>query len=127
MRQYVDANILIWHLRGEKKAGDLLRRLSREEGHELWTGAPQRAEIVLYMKPEEETDTLAALANLKTQPLTQTLVDRAGVLFRRWHPTHGMDANDAFLAAMALETGGRIVTLNMKRFPDPGLNVLKGW
>ena len=127
MKQFIDANIFIWHLRGEKKARDLLRRLTREEGHELWTGAPQRGEVVFFMKPEEEKATYAALANVKTQSLTQSLVDRAGVLFRRWHPTHGMDVNDAFLAAMALESGGRIVTLNVKHFPDPGLNVLKGW
>ena len=53
MRAYVDSDILIWHLRGSRKAVSLLRALSREPGTELWVGALQRAEVVFFMRPDE--------------------------------------------------------------------------
>jgi len=54
-------------------------------------------------------------------------IDVAGALYRKWHLTHGMDANDAILAATVMQTGGRIYTLNIRHFPLPEINVHKGW
>ena len=127
MRIYVDSDILIWHLRGERRAATLLRRLSRAAGTELWTGAMQRAEVVFFMRPNEETATVSFLSRLHTQPVTQAIVDRAGALYRRWHPSHGIGVNDALLAATAQSTGGRIVTQNVKHYPMPDVLVQKGW
>jgi len=39
MRAYVDSDILIWHLRGQVKAAQVLRGLSAESGTELWSDA----------------------------------------------------------------------------------------
>jgi len=50
-------------------------------------------------------------------------VDAAGVIYRRWHPSHGIDVNDAFLAATAIQTGGEIFTLDAKHYPMPGVTV----
>ena len=108
MRAYIDADILIWHLRGERKAMNLLRRLRDGGGYDLWTGAMQRAEVVFFMRPEEEDHTLLFLAQFQTAPIDQTLVDEAGSLYRQWNASHGIDANDALLAAAAKLTGGRI-------------------
>lgn len=58
MRAYVDSDVLIWHLRGDRKALIFLQRLHRSKGYELWVGAMQRAEVVFFMKPEEEKITL---------------------------------------------------------------------
>jgi predicted nucleic acid-binding protein len=90
-------------------------------------GAPQRAEITFFMKPGEEGHTLAVLSQLKTQPMTQSIVDRATPLYRKWNPSHGIDTNDVILAAMSMETGGRIYTLNVRHFPMPGLDIVKAW
>lgn len=46
MRAYIDSDVLVWHLRGECRALDFLRRLRDDGEHELWTGTMQRAEIV---------------------------------------------------------------------------------
>ena len=46
MRAYIDSDVLIWHLRGETSAGNLLVRLRDEEHDDLYTGAMQRAEVV---------------------------------------------------------------------------------
>jgi len=127
MRAYIDSDVLIWHLRGETRAGKLLARLRDEEHYDLYTGAMQRAEVVFFMKPEEEKDTELFLSQIKTQSVDQELVDSAGVLYRKWNPSHGIDVNDAILAASVIRTGGRIYTLNVKHFPMPGLNVQKAW
>lgn len=127
MRVYVDSDVLIWHLRGEKKAAAALRRLAETERVELWTGAMQRAEIVFFMRPSEEAATLSLLSHLKTQPVTQAIVDLAGVLYRRWHRSHGVDVNDALLAASVATMGGRIVTQNVKHYPMPDVTADKAW
>jgi len=127
VRVYVDSDVLIWHLRGDKRAASLLRCLAHTEGMELWTGAMQRAEVVFFMRPEEEAATLSLLSRFKTQPVTQAIVDLAGALHRRWHSSHGVDVNDALLAASAATTGGKIVTRNIRHFPMPDVVVEKAW
>ena len=42
MRAYLDADILIWHLRGEQKALRFLQKLVASREYELWVGAMQR-------------------------------------------------------------------------------------
>jgi len=127
MRAYIDADVLIWHLRGEKKAKDLLIHLRDQDRYELYTGAMQRAEVVFFMRPEEEDETALFLSAIKTVPVDQRIVDIAGTLYRQWHSVYGIDVNDAILAATVMETGGRIYTLNVKHFPMPEINVQRGW
>lgn len=126
-RAYVDADILIWHLRGESRAAELLRRLAKEPKTSLWIGAVQRAEIVFFTRPNEITATRALLSQFKTHPVTEEIVDRGGEIYRAFHPSHAIDVNDALLAAMVLEQGASLYTLNMKHYPMPGLRVIKGW
>lgn len=127
MRAYVDPDVLIWHLRGDHKALRFLQRLRKSEEYELWTGAMQRAEVVFFMKPEEEAATGLFLSQFKTAPIDQRIVDAAAALYRRWQPSHGLNINDAILAATVLQTGGQIFCLNTKHYPMPGLLVKKAW
>ena len=127
MRAYIDADILIWHLRGEKRAKNLLMRLRDKDGYALYTGAMQRAEVVFFMRPEEEVETALFLSQFKTESVDQEIVDIAGALYRKWNPSHGIDANDAILAATVMQTGGCIFTLDSKHFPMPELNIQRGW
>ena len=127
MRAYVDSDILIWHLRGQAKAADLLRRLSAEAETDLWIGALQRAEVVFFMRPAEVVATRTFLSRFKTEPVTQAIVDHGGEFYRRWHPSHGIHVNDAILAATAAATGGKIYTLNLKHYPMPDVVAVKGW
>ena len=127
MRAYIDSDILIWHLRGEKKAAKFLNKLSQSAEYELWIGAIQRAEIVFFMRLEEEEDTELFLSHFHTAPIDQKIVDTAGRFYRKWHPSHGTDINDTLLAATASETGGHVFTLNKKHYPMPDVIVKKPW
>lgn len=127
MRAYIDADVLIWHLRGKKQAQDFLIRLRDQDAYELYTGALQRAEVIFFMRPDEEEATELFLSQFKTEPVDQEIVDAAGILYRKWQPSHGIDVNDAILAATSIRTGGRIFTLNIKQYPMPEVNVQKAW
>ena len=127
MRAYIDSDVLIWHLRGERRAAKLLQTLRDSGKFELWTGCLQRAEIIFFMRPEEEEATLLLLDELKTAPVDQSTVDLGAVLFRKWHPSHGVDVHDCILAATSMQTGGQIFTLNKKHYPMPEISVTKAW
>lgn len=127
MKAFVDADVLIWHLRGERKACSFLRRLLDDPSVELWTGAMQRAEILFFMRPAEEEKTLLLLSQFKTAPADQAVIDEAGRLYRRWNPSHGMDANDAILAATVLLNGGVLYTINKRHYPMSDVAVQKAW
>lgn len=106
MKAFIDSNILIWHLRGERKALNLLKKLRDEEKYELWTGAMQRAEGVFFMQPTEEEATLLFLSQFQTAPVDQRIIDKAGEWYRRWNPRYETDVNEAILAATAIQTNG---------------------
>jgi predicted nucleic acid-binding protein len=127
MKAFIDSDVLIWHLRGEHKALNLLKKLRDKEKFELWTGAMQRAEVVFFMRPVEEEATLLFLSQFQTAPVDQGIIDKAGGLYRQWHPRHGLDINDAILAATALQIGGKIYTLNTKHYPMPEVAVQRAW
>ena len=127
MRAYVDSDVLIWHLRGEEKAAKMLRSVASDESVALWIGALQRAEVVFFMRENEIAATRAFLSLFKTAAVTAELVDAGGDLYRRWPPSHGIDVNNAILAATALASGGTIYTLNTKHYPMPGVRVQRAW
>jgi predicted nucleic acid-binding protein len=127
MRAYIDSDVLIWHLRGERRALNFFRTFKQKGEYELWVGAMQRAEVVFFMRPEEEEATELFLSQFKTAPVDQAIIDMAGVLYRKWHPGHGIDINDAILAATAIKTGGVIYCLNRKHYPMTALVVHRAW
>ncbi len=127
MRAYVDADVLIWHLRGAEKATEFLSALSRDPSFELWIGAMQRAEVVFFTQPDEEEATRLVLERFETTPLTAAIVDLGAQYYQRWHPSHGIDINDALLAASATTTGGKIFTLNVEHYPMPNVLVDEAW
>jgi predicted nucleic acid-binding protein len=127
MRAYIDSDVLLWHLRGDLRALERLRQLRDDETVQLWTGAMQRAEVVFFMRPDEEASTELFLSQFRTAPVDQEVVDLAGALYRKWHPSHGIDPNDALLAATAIRTGGRIYTLNTRHYPMPDVTLEPAW
>jgi predicted nucleic acid-binding protein len=127
MKAFIDSDILIWHLRGEKKALRFLKKIHDIEKHELWTGAMQRAEVIFFMRPQEEGDTILFLSQFQTAPVNQKIVDLAGEYYRTWNPKNGMDINDAILAATAHLNGGKIYTLNNKHYSISDVIIQRAW
>jgi predicted nucleic acid-binding protein len=127
VKAFVDADILICHLRGENKAYRFLRGLLADPSVELWTGSMQRAEVLFFMRPAEEEQTMLLLSQIKTAPADQSVIDEAGRLYRKWNPSRGVDANDAILAATVLLNGGILYTQNKKHYPMKEVAVQKAW
>jgi predicted nucleic acid-binding protein len=127
MRTYIDSDVLIWYLRGELQARRFFRKISKNRDLDLWIGALQRAEIVCFMRPHEETLTLEFLSRFKTADVSQRIVDAGALLYRKWGKSHGTDVNDAMLAATVVGSHGHLFTLNAKHFPMPELTVTKAW
>ena len=127
MRAYVDADVLIWHLRGVATARGFIAGLRANPAYELWVGAMQRAEILFFMRPGEEAATHALLSQFKTAPVEQATVDAAGEIYRHWNPSHGIGVNDAILAATVRATGGKLYSLNTRHFPMEDILVEQAW
>ena len=127
MRAYVDADVLIWHLRGMETARGFIAGLRASPAYELWVGAMQRAEIVFFMRPDEEAETLGLFSQFKTAPVGQSVVDAAGEIYRRWNPSHGIGVNDAILAATIRATGGKLYCLNTRHYPMGDILVEPAW
>ena len=126
MRLYVDADIIIDHLRGRSLARQLISRFIAD-GEQLWVAATQRAEVLFHLRRGEEAAAYAILAEFTTQPLTEAIVDVGAEYYRRWHPSHGTGREDALLAGTVALTGGRLVTQNIRHFPMPDIDVQQGW
>jgi len=127
MKVFVDSDILIWHLRGKREAKGLLKTLIDDVDTELWIGSMQRAEIIFFMHENEEMITMDLLSLFRTHPVDQAIIDQAGIFFRRFNPSHGIDPNDAILAATVALKGGRIITQNTSHYPMQNIIVQKGW
>ena len=127
MKVFVDSDVLIWHLRGDPRALELLRSLSAAEGNQLWTGAMQRAEVLFFARPNELPATRRLLDQFEAAPVDRATVDAAATLFQRWHASHGVDEHDALLAASVQKAKGRLITLNVKHYPMEGLDVARAW
>ncbi len=127
MRAYVDADVLIGHLRGLLPARGFISGLRANPLYELWMGALQRAEVLFFMRPDEEEATLGLFSQFKTAPVDQRIVDAAAAMYRRWNPSHGVDVNDAMLAATVRATGGKLYTLNTRHYPMDDVLVERAW
>ncbi len=87
----------------------------------------QRAEVAFFMRPAEESTTLLFLAQFQTAAVDQQIIDKAGEFYCKWNPRSGIDVNDAILAAIILQTGGKIYTLNSKHYSMPEVAAQRAW
>jgi hypothetical protein len=127
LKVFLDSDVLIWHLRGSQDARDLLRNLLEDPDSELCIGAMQRAEILFFMRSGEEEITMDLLSLFTTHPVDEHIIDHAAAFYRQWNPSHGIDPNDAILAATVAVYGGRIITQNTSHYPMSHISVQKAW
>jgi predicted nucleic acid-binding protein len=110
---------------------DILIEVLRERDDALvarwkWlTAGPERifytainvAELWQGMRAREEEGVLKLLRTLTCIPVTFEIGRRAGDYARRYGPSHGLDLEDALIAATAVEQGCALWTRNRKHYP----------
>ncbi len=84
-------------------------------------------EVYQGLRPGEEDSTEVFLEGLASIPLDAHIGRRAGLLLRD-AKAHGLTVGiaDAVVAATALMMGVPLLTNNVRHYPFPGLNVVKG-
>jgi predicted nucleic acid-binding protein len=113
--QLFDSTILISHLRGDRRATDLLLEATS-------TGAlasvVSRAEIEGGMRSGERADVSRLFEGLRLIPVTDAAARRAGAYLRQFRRSHpGIDLADYLIAGSAEEAAATLVTLNVRHFP----------
>lgn len=118
MTLVVDTSILIDHLRGDRRAHDLLNR-AMGSGHERVTASVlTKVEVLAGVRRGEEEATQALLSILEWIPVDEPLADRAGALARQYLRTHpGIDPVDFVIAATVEHQGATLLTRNRRHFP----------
>lgn len=117
-----DTDVLIWVQRGNAKAAKAIeaaprRRISILTQMELMQGVRDKREAQLLRSFLAEFD-------FRVLPLTESMGHRAAVYVEQLALSHGVRANDAIIAATAIEAAEPLCTANVKHFrPVPGLEL----
>lgn len=111
-----DSSVLIAHLRGDPRAGELLRRAVT--AGDACASVISRAEIEGGMRSGERSDVARLFTALTLLPVTDEVARRAGGHLRRHRVSHpGIDLADYLIGATAEEHGQALATLNVRHFP----------
>jgi predicted nucleic acid-binding protein len=117
VRRVVDTTILIRQLRGDARATELLESFG-VAGDELWAATVTRTEVLTGMLPAQTDATYKLFGILRWMDITIPVADLAGNIARRFRHSHqGIDAADYLIAAVTVELGAQLVTLNVRHFP----------
>lgn len=120
----IDSDILIDHLRKEKKALDFLDT-EIEKGAILFLSVISRAEIYAGLRKGEE-EVISSLFEIITPVNVDTAIaDKAGEYLRKFGKSHALNIGDAIIAATAGEMKLTLVTRNVKHYPMKDITVLK--
>ena len=115
MPKVFDSTILIAHLRGDRRATDLLLHTPRAE---RLVSVLSRVEIEGGMRSAERQQVAALFSYLRMRPVTDVIARRAGGYLRRYRRSHqGIDLVDYVIAATAEQFQADLLTLNVKHFP----------
>jgi predicted nucleic acid-binding protein len=110
----VDTDVLIWYMRGHTGAYDTIENLpditlSAVTQMELMQGMRNKGEMLAF-------ETTLVRWQVKLEPVTQAISDRAVILVRDYALSHAMKMGDALIAATALELSRPLLTANSKHY-----------
>ena len=120
----IDSDILIDHLRKEKKALDFLDT-EIEKGSLLFLSVISRAEIYTGMRKGEEEVVSSLFEIITSVNVDATIADKAGEYLRKFSKSHALNIGDAIIAATASEMELSLATRNLKHYPMKDIPVLK--
>ena len=111
-----DSTVLIAHLRGDRRATDLIRGALADGG--AFASVLSRTEIEGGMRSAERAPVGRLFTGLELVPVTDAIAARAGEHLRKYRRSHsGIDIVDYLLAATAEHLGTPFATLNVRHFP----------
>jgi len=118
----LDTNVLIFALRRNTAALDLLEQLRQRDDATI--SVATRAEVLAGMLSHEEPTTMALLNSLRNLPVTDEVADLAGRLIYRLART-GVQLSfpDALISGTAIVHDLAIITTNAVHFTPTGAKV----
>lgn len=113
----LDTTVAIDHLRGDRRATQLLERLT-DEREPLLASELTRFELLSGMRPDELNPTELFMGALTWVPVDEVIARLAGSMAAEYRKAHsGIDAIDYLIAATATVLGAELVTTNVRHFP----------
>ena len=113
----LDTTIAIDHLRGDRRATELLERLT-VEGEPLLASELSRFELLAGMRSAEVDPTELFMGALTWVPVDEEIARLAGSMAAHFRMAHsGIDAIDYLIAATAMVVGADLLTTNVRHFP----------
>jgi predicted nucleic acid-binding protein len=110
----VDTDVLIWNLRGDTGAAELLDNAGR-----FWVSAVTYMELVQGVRNKAELQALRRALrfwNASVQLLDSDISARAMFLVESYSLSHNLQMADALIAATALSLGLPLLTANDKHY-----------
>jgi|SRR3989304_8327016 len=120
----IDSDILIDHLRKEKKALDFLDA-EIEKDSLLFLSVISRAEIYAGIRKGEEEAVNSLFEIITPVNVDTAIADKAGEYLRKFSKSHALNIGDAVIAATTSEMKLGLVTRNVKHYPMKDILVLK--
>jgi hypothetical protein len=113
----LDTSVLVDHLRGDRRAVQLLDDLVMTD-QAVWAATPTRTELLAGIRPSERQGLERLFAALAWVDIDSAIADDAGELSRRHRRSHvGIGTVDYLIAAAARSLRARLVTLKVRHFP----------
>ncbi len=119
----IDTDVLIDHLRGEKKAKQFLKSC-KSTGDGILISAVSKAELYAGVRPKEEKALKSLLDSMEEVVVDGEVAFHAGKYRRKYGASHGVLLPDALIAACARTTRATLVSLNRRHYPMKDINVL---
>jgi predicted nucleic acid-binding protein len=121
-----DTDVLIWYLRGNTAANTLIEKtsdrfISLQTQLELFQGVRSKTELRLIKSLLSDLD-------VKVLPLSENIGHRAAIYIEEYSLSHGLQSQDAIIAATATEHAEILCSANRKHFsciPSIDLKVFK--
>lgn len=125
MAQYLlDSDVIIELLRGNAEMVKFVAGL-HGAGALLHFSPVNVAEIYHGLRPGEEDAVRRFFDRMVLLPVTRPIGERAGGYLNRFHGSHEVRLGDALLAATAVESKCKLLTLNLRHYPMKNLDVEK--
>lgn len=113
-RMLIDTDVLIWFLRGQASARDVIRACPSVE-----LSAVTYMELVQGVRNGEELRMLRRTIRLngwRILPLTEDIGHRATMYIESYALSEGMRVADALIAASAVQSGAALMTGNARHY-----------